>query len=71
MENVRNHRDIKLITSDKRRKRLVPDPNYNLHKKFSDHLMVIEMKKPRVKITKPLYLGISTLGISKILMHKF
>ena len=33
--------------------------------------MVIEMKKPRVKITKPLYLGISTLGISKILMYKF
>ena len=28
MENVRNHRDIKLVTSDKRRKRLVSEPNY-------------------------------------------
>ena len=71
MENVRNHRDIKLITSDKRRKRLVSKPNYHSHKKFSDHLMAIEMKKTRVKMTKPLYLGMSILDISKILMYEF
>ena len=57
IENVRNHRDIKLVTSDKRRKRLVSEPNYHSHKKFSEHLMAIEMKKIRVKMTKPLYLG--------------
>ena len=34
MENVRNHRDIKLVTSDKRRKRLVSEPNCHSHKKF-------------------------------------
>ena len=34
MENVRNHRDIKLVTSDKRRKRLVSEPNYHSHKFF-------------------------------------
>ena len=71
MENVRNHRDIKLVTSDKRRKRLVSEPNYHSHKKFSDHLMAIEMKKTRVKMTKPLYLGMSILDISKILTYKF
>ena len=71
MENVRNHRDIKLVTSDKRRKRLVSEPNYHSHKKFSDHLMAIEMKKTRVKMTKPLYLGMSILDISKILMYEF
>ena len=57
MENVRNHGDMKLVTSDKRRKRLVSEPNYHSHKKFSDHLMVIEMKKTIIKMTKPLYLG--------------
>ena len=71
MENVRNHRDIKLITSDKRRKRLVSEPNYHSHTKFSDHLMAIEMKKIRVKMTKPLYLGMPILDISKILMYEF
>ena len=71
MENVRNHRDIKLVTSDKRRKRLVSEPNYHSHKKFSEHLMAIEMKKTRVKMTKPLYLGMSILDISKMLMYEF
>ena len=37
MENVRNHRDIKLVTSDKRRKRLVSEPNYHSRKNFSEH----------------------------------
>ena len=50
MENVRNHRHIKLVTSDKRRKRLVSDPNYHSHKNFSDHLMAIEMENTRVKM---------------------
>ena len=71
MENVRNHRDIKLVTSDKRRKRLVSKSSYHSHKKFSEHLMAIEMKKTRVKMTKPLYLGMSILDISKTLMYEF
>ena len=71
MENVRNRRDIKLITSDKRRKRLVSEPEYHLHKKFSEHLMAIEMKKAREEIFKPLCLGMSILDISKILMCEF
>ena len=36
VENVRNHRDIKLVTSDKRRKRLVSDPNCHSHKNFQN-----------------------------------
>ena len=49
MENVRNHRDIKLKTSEKRKKQLVSEPNYHSCKKFSDHLMAIEMKKNKSK----------------------
>ena len=70
MENVRNHRDIKLVTPNKRRKRLVSEPNYHLGKKFSDHLMAIEMKKTKVKMTKPLHLRMSILDISKLLMYE-
>ena len=65
MENVRNHRDIKSVTSDKRRKRLVAEPNYRSYKIFSGHLMALEMKKRNVKLIKPLYLGMSILNISK------
>ena len=60
MENVRNYRDIKLVTTDKRRKRLVSEPNYHTHKTFSEHLMATEMKKIKVKMNKPIYLGMST-----------
>ena len=71
MENVRNHRDIKLVTSEKRRKRLVSEPNYHSYKKCSDHLMAIEMKKTTVTMNKPLYLGASKLDISKTFMYNF
>ena len=71
MENLKNHRDIKLVTSEKRRKRLVSEPNYHSFKNSSDHLMAIEMKKTRIKMNKPLYLGASILDISKTLMYKF
>ena len=70
MENVTNHRDVKLVTSDKRRKRLVTEANYHSYKNFCEHLMAIEMKKTRVNTTKPLYLGMSRLYISKIFMYE-
>ena len=47
MENVRNYRDIKLVISEKGRKKIVSKPNYHAHKKFSDHLMAIEIKKQK------------------------
>ena len=68
MENVRNHRDIKLVTSDKWRERLVSEPSYHLHKNFSNSLIAIEMKKTWVKMINSLYLGMSLLDISKTLM---
>ena len=71
MENVRNHRDIKLVTADKRRNQLVSEPNYHTTKYFSENLLAIEMKKIKVKMNKPLYLGLSILEISKTLMYEF
>ena len=32
MENVRKHRDIKLVTTDKRRNQLLSEPNYHATK---------------------------------------
>ena len=71
MENVRRHRDIKLVTKDKRRNQLVSEPNYHAIKCFSENLLAIEMKKTKVKMNKPIYLGLSMLEISKILMYGF
>ena len=71
MENVRNHRDIKLVTTDKRRNQLVSELNYHTSKYFSEHLMAIEIKKTKVKMNKPVYLGMSILDASKTLMYEF
>ena len=71
MEDVRNYRDIKLVTSDKRRKGLVSEPNYHSYKNFSVNWLAIEMNKIRVKMTKQLYLGMSILDISKTVMYEF
>ena len=71
MENVRKHRDIKLVTTDKRRNQLVSEPNYHTTKYFSENLLAIEMKKTKVKMNKPVYLGMSILDISKTLMYEF
>ena len=71
MENVRKHRDIKFVTTDKRRNQLASEPNCHTTKYFSENLMAIEMKKAKVKMNKPVYLGMSMLDISKTLMYKF
>ena len=49
MENVRKHRDIKLVTTDKRRNQLASEPNYHTTKYFSKNLVAIEMKKNESK----------------------
>ena len=71
MENVRNHRDIKLVTTNERRNKLVSEPNYHTSKQFPENLLAIEMKKTKVKINKPVYLGQAILDISKTLMYEF
>ena len=65
MENVRNHRDIRLVTTDKKRSKLVSKPNYYTTKWFSKRFLAIEIKKIKVKMNKPVYLGFSILEISK------
>ena len=71
MENVTKHRDIKLVTAEKRRNQLVSEPIYHTTKYFSEELLAIEMKKIKVKMNKPIYHGMSILDISKTLMYDF
>ena len=45
MVNVRKHRVIKLVTTEKRRNYLVSESNYHTTKKVSENLLAIEMRK--------------------------
>ena len=49
MENVRKHREIKLVTNDTKRNKLVSESNYHTTKWFSENLLAIEMKKTIIK----------------------
>ena len=71
MENVRKHSAIKLVKKDKRRNQLASEPNYHTPKYFSENVMAIEMKKTKVKMNKPIYLGMSILDISITHMYEF
>ena len=71
MKNVRKHRDIKLVKTDHKRNQLVSEPNYHTMKLISENLSIIEMKKVEVKMNKSIYLGLSILEISKIIMYEF
>ena len=71
MGNIRKHRNIKLVTTDKKRNKLVSESNYHTINYISEDLSIIEMNKTKVKMNKPIYLGLSILDISKILMCEF
>ena len=71
VQNVRNHRDIRLVTTDKRRSVLASEPNYHSTKYISKDLLIMEMKKTEVKMNKPVYFDQAILDISKTLMYEF
>ena len=71
MENVRKHRDIRLINTENKRSKLASEPNYYSTKHISENLLIMEMKKRDVYMNKPIYLGQAILDYSKILMHEF
>ena len=71
MENIRKHRDIKLVTTDKKRNKLVSEPNYHTINYISEDLSIIEMNKTKVKMNKSIYLVLPIVDISKILMYEF
>ena len=62
MEYVRKDRDIKLVRTNRRRDFLVSEANYHSIKWFSVNLLAIKKRKIKVKINKPVYLGLSILG---------
>ena len=71
MENVKNDRDIKIVTTDKRGSILASKPNYHSTKYISKYLLIMEMKKAEIKMNKPIYLGQAILDISKTLIYEF
>ena len=71
MENIRNHKDMKLVTSDKKYLKYVMKANFKDGHPFSKHLFAVEMGKTEITMNKPVYLGQAILDLSKTLMYEF
>ena len=59
MENVRKHRNIKLLTRKMIRHYLVSEPNYQTTKFSTKKLLAVELRKTQIPINKPVYLVLS------------
>ena len=73
MENIRKHKDIKLVMNEKVYLKKVMKPNFKLGTdiKFSKNLIACEMGRVRILMNKPVYLGRVILHLSKIVMYEF
>ena len=68
MENIRKHKDIKLVNKEKAYFKNVMKPNFKSGVLFGENLMGCEMGKTKVVMNKPVYLGQAILDLSKIVM---
>ena len=71
MENIRKHRDIKLVNNEEAYLRAVMCPNFKSGTLFGPNLMGYEMGKIKVVMNKPVYLGQAILDLIKIVMYEF
>ena len=71
MENIRNRVNIKLVNTEEKLKKLVAKPNFKSRKIFSENLVSVHMKKTKLTMNKPVYLGMCILDLSKTIMYDF
>ena len=71
MENIRKHRNIKLVTIEEKYLKTVMKPNFKSGIQFDENLMGCEMGKIKVVMNKLIYLGQAILDLSKIVMYEF
>ena len=71
MENIRKHRNVKLVTTEEKYLRTVMKPNLKSGVLFGENLLGCEMGKIKVVMNKPVYLGQAILDLSKIVMYEF
>ena len=71
MENIRNRVNVKLVSSGDQLKKEIAKPNYESRKIFNENLVSVHLKTISLTMNKPVYLGMSILDLSKIIMYDF
>ena len=71
IENVRNRVDLQLVNTEEKVLKLLSKTNFDKRTIFSENLIVVHIHKKKMKLDKPIYLGMSILDLSKTLMYDF
>ncbi|KAL8566562.1 hypothetical protein ACOMHN_054784 [Nucella lapillus] len=71
MENPHKRKDVRLVTEENKAIKLTSKPEYQDFRRFHDYLYGITMKKIRVNLDKPVFIGFTVLELSKLLMLEF
>ena len=71
MENLRKHRSVELVHTEKRLRKVSAKSTYKLHRIFSEDLVGVELNRLKVKLNKPIYIGMTVLDLSKRSMYHF
>ena len=71
IQNVEKYEDIRLVCDKEEAIKLAAKPNFKKCTIFDENLVAIHMVKTKVYLNKPIYLGMSILDSSKIIMYDF
>ncbi len=73
MENLRKRVDIKLVRTheDIKLRKLIAKPSFARQKIFDNDLAGMHMYKDKLVLNRPIYVGMSILDLSKLLMYDF
>ena len=71
MENIRKHRNIKIVMTEEKYLRTIMRPNFKSGVLFGENLTGCQMGKIKVVMNKPVYFGHAILDLSKIVMYEF
>ena len=71
MENVRNRIDVRLLAETEQLEKIKRNPKFRCTKEINDDLSAVLLTKTKCVLNKPIYIGMSILDVSKVLMYKY
>ncbi|XP_028415651.1 uncharacterized protein LOC114544475 [Dendronephthya gigantea] len=71
MENLRKRVNVKLVNDKTKLSKLIASPSFDYFRIFSEELAAVNMKKTKLYLNRPIYVGFTILDLSKVLMYQF
>ena len=71
MENLRNHVDVELISNQERLRKVLAKPSVKSFTIFHEHLAAVDLRKKKLLLNRPIYVGMAILDLSKMTMYNF